>query len=146
MKTAYIWDIDGVLANSELRDQFQDEVARGDFSWFQARLPSFACMPWAVQMVQALSHYHTIIFLTARDERYRLLTVGWIERNVGIKNYKLIMRHKAGDDTTIKKELYHDKIEGKYNVLAAIDDKHDICTMWRSLGITALCNTEATCL
>jgi hypothetical protein len=140
--TGYIWDIDGVLAESEIRSQYEEEMAKGDFTWFENRISHFRAHRWAVESIRCMNTDHTIIFVTARDEKYRAATVSWIEKNVGIRNFKLIMRIGDGADHDIKMKAYKEKIEGRYRILAAFDDKKECIDMWRSLNIVALHNKD----
>jgi len=139
LKQAYIIDLDGVVSHSEFREKFKEQADGGQFDWFNNMIPHFRANPWATGLVKALSHTYTIIFLTARNESFRLDTVNWLHRHVGISNFKLIMRDEEGaSDYDIKRKLYLEKIRGKYNVLAAIDDKEEICKLWKELNIQAL--------
>jgi hypothetical protein len=38
-------------------------------------------------------------------------------------------------DTVIKREIYQNEIEGKYNVLAVYDDRLQVLDMWYEQGI-----------
>lgn len=54
--------------------------------------------------------------------------------------FDLVMR-KDGDNTAdeiIKEQMYHDHIEGKYNVLFVVDDRPKVVRMWKRLGLPVL--------
>ena len=139
--TGIIWDIDGVLADSEIRKQFEEEAANGDFTWFERKIPHFRSHRWAIEMINALARAgNTILFVTARDEKYRAATVSWLNKVIETRSYKLMMREGAGEDAEIKRGIYEKKIKDRYKVLAAFDDQKPCIDMWRSLGITALHN------
>ena len=141
--TGVIWDIDGVLADSELRHQFAEEIAKGDFSWFESRIPHFRAHRWAVETINALAAAgHTILFVTARDQKYRAATVSWLNKTIKTKRYKLMMRVGDGPDADIKRGIYDKTIKDNYKVLMAFDDNQACIQMWRSLGIMALHNTD----
>ena len=38
-------------------------------------------------------------------------------------------------DTLIKKEIYQNKVVGKYNLLCVYDDRLSVCRAWNDLGI-----------
>lgn len=80
-----------------------------------------------------------IMFLTGRSEECRKETEIWLKKRA-FKGYKLIMRESNDfrKSTVVKKELYEKHIKGKYNVLFALEDKTDICQMWRAEGIKTL--------
>jgi predicted kinase len=97
----------------------------------------------------------SIVFVSGRDEQFRVPTVRFIEKHFRIVNddfardpmetsstkpmpYELHMR-PAGDvrrDTTIKREIYDGRIAGRYRVLVVIDDRPCVVRMWRhDLGL-----------
>lgn len=139
LKPAFIIDIDGILSKSEVRGQFKDDVAKGNFEFFANMMPHFQPNKWAVGLTKALSHDYVVIFLTARSEEYRQDTCDWIHRHVGISNFKLIMRDVSGEeDHVVKKRLYLEKVRGRYHVLAAIDDTKEVSKLWKTLNIPSL--------
>jgi predicted kinase len=97
-----------------------------------------------------LAHYkagRNIIFCSGREDKYMPETIRFIEKHCtypGFKDepaiigYQLFMR-KTDDfrkDAIIKEEIYQNKIEGKYNVLLVLDDRRQVVTLWRELGLT----------
>lgn len=92
-------------------------------------------------------HKYKIIFLTGRSKECENETRDWLRKkcNLFVEDYILLMREPKDfrPSTVVKKELYENFVKDKYNVIFAIDDKEDICNMWRSLGIKALqCMTD----
>lgn len=83
-----------------------------------------------------------IIFLTGRSKECENETRNWLNENCNLfsDDYILLMREPKDfrPSTVVKKELYENFVKDKFNVIFAIDDKEDICEMWRSLGIKAL--------
>ena len=81
----------------------------------------------------------TYIVLTGRDTSCREATLKWLV-DYDIIPDKLIMRPEGnctvGDE--MKKQLYKEHIEGKYNVDFVIDDSTKCVKMWRELGLTCL--------
>ena len=62
-----------------------------------------------------------------------------------ISGYKKLVMRKTGDyrkDSIVKREMFEEHIEGKYNVLFVLDDRNQVVDMWRKeLGLTCLqCN------
>ena len=96
-----------------------------------------------------LAHYNAgrkIIFCSGREDKYRPETIRFIEKHCLIYNsgschpieYKLFMR-KTDDfrkDSIIKEEIYKAEIQGKYNVLLVLDDRTQVVSLWRELGLT----------
>ena len=88
----------------------------------------------------------SIIFFSGRNDKYQLVTEMWLYKNLPMFNalesvrvIKLFMR-KDGDfrkDSEIKKEMFMNNIEGKYNVRFILDDRNQVVDMWRNeLGLT----------
>lgn len=147
MKPTIIFDCDGVLARGEMRDQYREQIENNDYSWFADRVSQFQPFRWSCSMVKSLSKDHIILIVTARNEEFRQQTVDWINQHIGIKNYKLLMRNKQeSDDSTpdveVKRRIFNEKIYGRFDVLAAFDDKLENVQLWRSFGITGLHNCE----
>ena len=88
-----------------------------------------------------------IIFCSGREDKFRPETERFIKKYVQHKDfnelwdidYVLFMR-KTGDfrkDSLIKEEIYNEHILGKYNVLLVLDDRKQVCELWRDkLGLT----------
>jgi predicted kinase len=80
-----------------------------------------------------------VIFCSGREDCYRPQTEIHIKKYSKI-DYKLFMR-STGDqrkDSIIKNELYDKFIKGKYNVKFVLDDRSQVVSLWRSLGLTCL--------
>ena len=77
-----------------------------------------------------------IILVSGRDESCRKLTQEWLEM-YGIHYDYLYMRPENDyrKDTIIKREIYQNKIEGIYNVLAVYDDRLQVLDMWYDQNI-----------
>lgn len=124
LPNALLCDIDGTLAlfdrktvSAYSRDFTKDTVNR------------------AVRMV--LHHSNTTIFLlTGRQEKDKEQTELWLNTH-DIPYYHLYMRQTDDQrsDYIIKKEMYHEHIRGKYNILMAIDDRLQVCRLWHELGL-----------
>lgn len=73
------------------------------------------------------------------DAEVKLLCDELVKISVGVPESILFMR-KQGDtrkDTIVKKEIWDEKISGKYNVLFAIDDRNSVVSMFRyDIGLT----------
>jgi hypothetical protein len=141
---AAIIDIDNVLANS-FRKEFIEQFNSGDFSVFEALIPTYSANAWCVKLVNSISKDMEILFVTARDSTFRDATIAWLDDKLDtskIYSKNLYMR-PAGDtgtDSEVKRELY-ELFKDDYNILFAIDDNLDNCRLWQSLGIPALTNT-----
>ncbi len=87
-----------------------------------------------------------IIFCSGREDKYREQTIRSIEKHLKFKDsdgevwgceYQLHMR-KSDDfrkDSIIKEEIYKEHIKDKYNILNVLDDRDQVVSLWRSLGL-----------
>jgi len=132
---AYICDIDGCLADSELRDFFKEQIEKNDFSWFETRIPTFSPIESMMRLVFALKSEHRIIYLTARNDTYRKETIRWLKRFL-VWDTKIFMRpdNNREKDYVVKEELLKQILE-KYDVIGAIDDNQDCIEMYRRYNI-----------
>lgn len=100
-----------------------------------------------------------IIFMSGRDVKYRPETQRFIEKYCRVSNpgstqdpmetsstlpipYELHMRGELDltkldqrKDSIIKRELFDAHIAGKYNVLFVLDDRDQVCRLWRQMGL-----------
>lgn len=132
LENCIIVDLDGTLAHSNGK--------RGYYDWKNVGMDDVDLDVW--EMIEASFEYgHKLIFLTGRSKECYGETRDWLFQKVNLvaSKYQLLMRESKDfrPSTVVKKELYENFIKDKYNVIFAIDDKEDICEMWRSLGIKA---------
>ena len=140
-KTAYLFDLDGVVVDS-VREDLKLDFAVRDFSRFEAEIPSFDSFEWAVEFIRAVAGKHHILFLTARNEAYRADTEVWLEAHLKLKRgqYSMVMR-KTEDtrrDTEVKAENLIQAMK-KYEILAAFDDNIDNARLYSYFGIKSCC-------
>lgn len=126
-KKAVVFDIDGTLAITTNRSAFEwDKV----------------CNDKVNHKVAELVEYYkdkgcTIIVLSGRDSVCRDLTIKWLNDN-GIYFDELYMRTKNDyrRDVIVKMELYAQYVYPNYNVELVYDDRAQVTTLWRGLGLT----------
>ncbi len=78
-----------------------------------------------------------IILMSGRDSVVRGATEQWLVAN-GISWWALHMRPEGDSrkDSIVKRELFEEHVEGRYNVLFAVDDRPSVVRMWREeLGL-----------
>jgi hypothetical protein len=92
-------------------------------------------------ILSALRNYSEglkIFICSGRDAgRSMRPTCDWLLEKEFYQHDDIFMR-KAGDqraDDIVKEEIYREKIEGKYNVLAVFDDRLSVCRLWWRLGL-----------
>jgi hypothetical protein len=80
-----------------------------------------------------------VVFMSGRDESCRAETEAWLAKHVGTAG-PLHMR-PAGDmrkDSLVKRELFDQHIAGRYAVRLILDDRDQVVSMWRAMGLTVL--------
>jgi len=82
-----------------------------------------------------------IIFCSGRPDSCAADTYDWLQANVikphGVVETELFMR-KTGDtrkDCIVKREIYEEYIEPRYDIVAVFDDRQQVVDMWRDLGL-----------
>lgn len=129
---AIVVDVDGTLAHidsSNPRDPYDASRAAEDL------------LDDAVSIITSLSYQHgyRVIILTGRHSGHLGVTEEWLAAK-GV-DYDEIYSREEGDDRPdwiIKQELFDKHVRGKYNVKFVIDDRPQVCRMWRSLGLKVL--------
>lgn len=138
MKSIYLWDLDGTLANLEHRLHFikQDKPdwdgffkACGEDEAIQENIGLF-------QDLKTLGHVCWIV--SGRSDAVRETTEAWLDANF-VFHDKLFMR-KAGDhrpDTQIKKEILDSFTQSDRSLIKGVfDDRASVVKMWRNEGLT----------
>ena len=128
--TAVIVDVDGTLAIITDRSPYSHHGVLKD----KPNAPVIA-------VARALAAQgHTLVIVSGRSELARLDTELWLKRHLGVEFDGPFMRAEADDrkDATIKREIFHREIEPRFNVLCVLDDRDQVVSMWRSLGLTCL--------
>lgn len=125
-----ISDVDGTLAHMNGK--------RKPYDWHKVGLDDIDLGAAHVLDGVDMIGYADIFIFSGRDEVCRPETEEWLERhNIPYKN--LYMRRtdhvdeRGGQvpDTLVKQEMYEKYIKGKYNVLFIMDDRPQVCRMWR---------------
>lgn len=131
-----ICDLDGTLSLFQytngimLRDAYDAAKSNQDF----INVP----VAQALKAFQQLGH--EIIFLSGREDKFRIPTEEFLQRvcdEYDVVYDKLFMR-QTGDnrpDDIIKKEIFDKEIKDKYFVTAIFDDRPKVVRMWRSIGL-----------
>lgn len=139
---AVIWDLDGTLCTTNTWEDRQVEIARGDWSWFEriakdaeAIKPTMRIL-WDMIDAHNTLHIESII-VTARQEIFRETTRHWLAQHGIYDDNTLIMRPPEMNgwmDWQYKLAMYQEIIKD-YDVIAAYEDKPEICRLWELLGI-----------
>jgi len=124
LPTAYIFDLDGVLCH----------IHRSPWDW--TKIYTDTPIYSGIGLIDRLFETSRVFILTSRDEDSRLETEKWLKSN-GVKYHELLMRNNDNAHSEVKKQLYQDHVEGKYNVLGIFEDRNSAVNMWRAEGLPA---------
>lgn len=134
-----IVDLDGTLADCSHRQHF---VTTKPANWpaFEAGIPFDPPHQHIVDLVNTL--YESgwrIVLCSGRGEQSRTDTEIWlIEHDV---RYHALYMRAFGDnrrDDIVKSEILDQIIEAGYEISFTLDDRKNVCDMWRSRGIPCL--------
>lgn len=124
-----IVDLDGTLAHN---NSGRDWYALDD-SYLQDDVDE------AVQfLVESFQNKgYTVVFMSGRDERTRDVTEKWLFEKAGFDAPILFMRpaEDKRPDSIVKLELFDKYVRDNYNVTLTVDDRAQVCKMWRALPI-----------
>ncbi len=141
MQPAIIFDIDGTLADLSHRLPLYKAGKKKEF--FEKIGDDKPIMPvMYIHNILSANHDATILYVTGRMEHHRQVTSEWFLDNhlhcwSIIDDWILFMRKEGDyrDDSIVKKEIYEERIKGKYNVIAVFDDRPRVIKMWREQGL-----------
>lgn len=138
-----IVDMDGTLVDTSSLHDLLREIRNPDGTWDPVGLDLFnqrtrEC-PANWEIIDICSGYWSqgidVVVMTAREEKYRSLTKGWLNK-YGVPYKELYMR-ALGDlrpDREVKKDLLAE-VRKHWDVVFAIDDQPAIIELWKEEGI-----------
>lgn len=126
-KNCVICDVDGTVAQMEGRSAYDWNMVGTDKPREQI-----------IKMVKSqIDDGVELIFLSGRDGVCYEETHSWLEEHFRHHPFRLLMR-PVGDmrkDVVVKRELFMEHINGKYDVLAAFDDRPCVVRLWLDMGL-----------
>lgn len=134
LPVAVIVDMDGTLVDVS---GVRHHAFAGDYDAFHKA--SADCPPIPDTVEWCRRHHEkgrTILAVTARMQRYHGLSKDWLDKHLPVPHLGPFMR-ADGDyrpDHQVKRELY-EQLSTQYRIVAACDDRPEICELWRSLGL-----------
>lgn len=139
---AYIFDIDGTLADCSQRLHFIQQEKR-DWDNFYNAMVNDKPIPDVQGVLFRLSDSGAkILFVTGRPEKYRKQTVEWLKRFTVINLDdidKFLYMRKDGDhreDYIVKREIYENMIKDNFYIYGVFEDREQCVNMWRDKGLT----------
>jgi predicted kinase len=123
-------DVDGTVA-----------LMNGRSPYDEARVDEDLPNDPVIAVVESMSRAgYDVVFLSGRSEACRAATALWLFTNLDVQPVALHMR-AAGDirkDSIVKAGLFDHHIRDHFDVVAVLDDRKQVVTMWRALGLTVL--------
>lgn len=127
---AVIVDIDGTIAKM---------ADRSPYDW--KRVGEDKPVEDVLSAVRAMSNSgFTVLFTSGRDGSCFNETLAWLEQHAyGMgSGWRLLMRTEKDNrpDWIVKAEIFDKEIRGKYNIRCVFDDRDQVVSMWRRMGLT----------
>lgn len=138
-KKAIIVDLDGTLCDVEHRVHHVQGKPK-NWKAFNDLLIHDNLNHWCFELIEAmtLKGYKTI-FVTGRDESTRINTENWLKKhNVAYEHLYMRSLLDHREDSDVKEEIYHNKIEKNYQVLFVVDDRKSVVKRWRDMNLICL--------
>jgi hypothetical protein len=133
--TAYIFDVDGTLANVDPYLHLVRGPNRDYNAFHEASIDALPNLDVVEMLNNAVADRHSILVVTSRKEKYRGLTSMWLAKN-NIRSHGLFMRSDDDNrpDYEAKKDML-DKISSLWNVVHAVDDNPNVIKLWEDHDI-----------
>mgnify|MGYP003348065612 CR=1 FL=1 len=150
MNKLWVFDIDNTLANVHHRWHHLKGAKKDWDSFFEEQIKDEPYQP-VLDVLHALANDRPgdeIIVVTGRDERFRAVSLGWLNRHVKwIADDKLFMRPGGNreDDDVLKVKIIKNWLQRhpNYTVGGIFEDRHRIIDAFREEGwYTFECNQE----
>ncbi len=143
MKNAYIFDLDGTLADNQPRvEKYLLDKDDADWESFYAHCGEDTVITQVATIAVALYlRGFDILFVTGRRESCRKETLAWISCWLGAEladTNRLFMRTAEDghrEDYVCKVRNYRKNIEGKWNIWGVFEDRNQCVRAWRDLGL-----------
>lgn len=137
-KKAIIVDLDGTLANIQVRRKFL-EGKKKDWKGFNSTIMTDTLNQWCREIMVHMQSNYRIIIVSGRIDTLKTETIQWLQK-FDVPYDDLFMRQDLDyrDDRIIKKEIYQDLIAPDYEVLFVLDDRAKVVDMWREEGLVCL--------
>lgn len=146
----WIFDVDGTLANNLHRIKHLTQNTRKDWNAFFSEQHKDSPFDAVFDVMNALYVAgHKTIVITARDERFREVTLSWLNEHskFTIHDDDLYMRsnNDRRDDDGIKLDILKHILDKnpEYKVMGVFEDRHRVIDAWRDAGYYVFeCNQQ----
>ena len=141
MKPAFIWDLDGTLADGDHRLHHITKTVPKNWTAYFAECADDKPIQHNIEILKSLAMDFKIFIVTGRSDEVRDETMGWLMHHVlAFEDHEVYMR-KAGDhrdDTITKIEALADIRDRGFHVMAAFEDRDRCVAAWRAAGVPCL--------
>lgn len=136
-------DIDGTISDTEHRLHYVkvSEGQKKDWKGFFSQMHLDPVRQDVHKiLVDLYNRGYTIIFISARPDSYRDVTLKWIEEKYLGFAYTLIMRqaHDKRPDTETKRDMFNMYFPDKSVIHAIFDDRPVIIRLWKEMGLNVI--------
>jgi hypothetical protein len=142
-RKAVISDIDGTLASSLWRSRLVDGDISGARSWdeyFEAADRDRLIVDTLARVMTCVERCGAaLVIVTGRPQRYRYNTEFWLGTHDIL--YDELWMRADGDwrrDVEIKRDIYAQEVEPRYEVAAVFEDRASALGMYRGLGLAVV--------
>jgi FMN phosphatase YigB (HAD superfamily) len=142
---AWIFDIDGTLANTDhrihhIKPKEGEKKNWGKFFHAAKDDKPYEHVLWLNQAIHRDSgNLDTLIVVTARPDNLRKETEQWLSDKEVI--WDLLYMRPASErkpDFEVKRDIYREFIKPHFDVVAAFEDRLHVAKMWREEGVPVL--------
>jgi predicted kinase len=144
-----ICDLDGTLCNIEHRIHHVRGEGKKNWGKFMQAIPDDKPNEWCVDVLRGLVDKYKIVYCSGRSEDEREKTEAWLakhglnaiyDRDHTLHQVPLYMRKSKDSrkDSIVKEILLDFEILTRYEPVFMIDDRKQVCDMWRSRGYIVL--------
>jgi uncharacterized HAD superfamily protein len=128
--TAYIFDVDGTLANVDPYLHLVRGSSRDYDAFHEASIDALPNIEVVEMLNDAVADNHAILIVTSRKDKWRGLTSMWLAKN-NLRSHALFMRSDEDNrpDYEVKRDILH-KINNHWKVLHAVDDNPNVIRLW----------------
>lgn len=140
-------DIDGTIADTTHRLHYVTKPEGASDDWkkdWKGFFSEMADDPVRLDTQKKLIYLYNqgfnIIFLSARPDSYKDVTLKWLaDKNLGFA-YTVIMRqsHDKRPDTDVKKDILNHHFPDRGVIHTIIDDRPSVIRMWRAEGLNVI--------
>jgi len=135
---AIIFDMDGTLADvNPIRHYVSGD--KKDFNSFHNASVWVRPNQNILALNHAINDRVAILIVTARNERFRMVTSAWLEK-YKVRYDRLYMRKNCDSraDYLVKHTIFNQIIADGYEVVAAVDDNPNVIALWKEKQLVVI--------